>query len=170
MNQVNNIPVNFGSSPQQLSTKLMFLNNKLNTFSLYNIALWVNFILSILGLIGSIFILSVSGDINSRSINTKGYGTLSFFIEGYCTFAYFYAMQAFTKQSSSQNKNTEILLLGTASATFCFILYYVFVSAAPFFTWIWDLLMVILNVWMYYQAQELTNLFIEKENLTLRYN
>ena len=136
--------------------------------------LWVLLIFSIFSLFGSIFYLTDTNfdDPPNRnyykSKSRVAYETINFFVNLFHVGGYFFSINIFTKQHSKMNIYIEYILLGLGISNFVYFFFFIFLCPVTFFTWCMDIFYLIINFLLYFQAKDLTLLFMEKENVKMK--
>jgi hypothetical protein len=168
------VPSHFSMNQNQVSNKLIWLDNRLANFSHYSFILWCLLILSIFSLFGSIFEFSSDPDYQeysrNRSKSRNTYEVINFFVNIFHVGTYIYGIQAYSKQKAKMNQYLEFMVIGCFVLNFCYFFMFIFIYYTTFFSWCIDLFYLILNIVVYYQALEITKLFYEKENLRRQYD
>jgi hypothetical protein len=166
---------NFSNSHMHQQSKTTFrliqIEDRLTSFTVYIVLTWILLILSILGLFKSILFISIIFDskdikIDSMFRNFEIFNLLM--ILGHIV-GYFYGIQAYTKQRTQMNKYFEIVLLSLAGVNLVYLIIFFFVPVL-FITWCIAAFFLLLNVMLYFQAKELTIVLSEKEVLNCKKN
>jgi hypothetical protein len=135
--------------------------------------LWALLILSIFAIFRSIFHLTDDELDNISEIKYSKYKykvhyeTITFFVNLFHVGGYFFSINAFTKQRAIMNEYSEYILLGLGISNFVYFFFFIFMYPATFFTWCVDIFYLIINLLLYFQTKELTQLFKEKESLKI---
>jgi len=135
--------------------------------------LWALLILSIFAIFRSIFHLTDDDIENISEIKyskykyKNHYETITFFVNLFHVGGYFFSINAFTKQRASMNEYSEHILLGLGISNFVYFFFFIFMYTVTFFTWCVDIFYLIINLLLYFQTKELTQLYKEKESLKI---
>lgn len=171
MNSYNNIPCNFSlPTNNQITNKLIQIDNRISHFSQYLCLLYTLLILCIFSFLTSIFYINsydidVDPALQKSNKNIYYFEVINFFVNFLHLGSFFYGIQAFTKQNHQMNNNFEKLLIGLITTNFIYFFLFIFVYHVYFITWCLDIFFLILNSLLYYQAKDLTILFWEKIKL-----
>lgn len=161
----------------QITQKLIYIDNRIANFSQYQVIIYILLILSSFSIMGSIYDLSSNDNIydqrdpyiQSRT-NKKAFDIINFFINIFHIAGYVYGIQAYTKQQAKMNKMFEYAIIGFFASNFFYFFIFIFLYHVTFFTWCIDIFYLIMNITIFYTAQELTNLFKEKEEYKIKYD
>ncbi len=155
----------------QTTNKLIYLENRLQSFKKYICIIWTLLVFSVLGLLASIYELSADETFDNKILNVrKAYIIINFFVNLLHSVGYFYGIQVYTKQNFQMNKIFEYVLIGFCLCNFLYFIYFIFLYHVTLFTWGVDIFYLILNGTLFFQAHEITSIFYEKNNLKNKYD
>jgi hypothetical protein len=155
-----------------LTFRLIRLEDRLTAFTVYIAIIWILIIISILALFKSLLIMSFIFENSEEKFDEfyfKNFEIFNFFMIIGHIVGYFYGIQAYTKQRTEMNKHFEFILLALASVNLIYLIIFFYVPVL-FITWCIAIFYLILNVILYFQAKELTNVLSEKEVLNSQRN
>jgi hypothetical protein len=163
----NNISFNFSTKKineheySSMSYKILNLENRVITFSNYILILWVMITLSFFASILSI------ASITRRYRKSK----FEYFNFPCCLLhiaSYFLGIQAYSRQSKDMNIRFGYLIVGLIAIEMIYFIFY-FEYETSFFHWSSNLFFFLFNIILYYQTEELTKIFDEKEMIKSQY-
>jgi hypothetical protein len=166
----NNAPSNFSTSKKinqnefgSMSYKLLHLENRISTFSNYMLILWIMITLSFFSVIISM---------SAITEKYKKYSEFQYFNFPCCLLhiaSYFLGIQSYSRQSKDMNLKFQYSIFGLIVIEIVYFVVF-FIYEANFFDWSSNLFFLLFNVILYYQTEELTKIFEEKEMIKSQYN
>jgi hypothetical protein len=165
------VPSNFShhTNDQAKTTfKLIQIEDRLTSFTVYIVIIWILLVLSVLSLFKSILFLSEKDDDFEEILAYyRNYEIFNFFMSFGHIIGYFYGIQSFTKQKSQMNKYFEMVLLALAVVNLVYLIIFIYVKVI-FITWCVALFFLIFNVILFFQTKELTIVLTDKEIVNIR--
>ncbi len=166
-----NVPSNFSiMASQGASSKILQIDNRIVGFSQYIFFLWLLMVISLFGMFSSMFVLNNFNLDETKSdysilYDNKTFEILNFFTNLAHAILYAFSIRAFTGQNADANKKAEYMLAGLIASNFIFFFLFIFLAHVSFYTWCVDIFFFFINGILYFQCQELTALFDEKDKL-----
>jgi hypothetical protein len=166
----NEVPTNFSTNRKMnenefssMSYKLLHLENRISTFSNYMLILWIMITLSFFAIVISIASITEKYNINSE---------FQYFNFPSCLLhiaAYFLGIQAYSRQSMIMNLKFQYSIIGLIVIEIIYFIFY-FIYETSFYHWSANLFYLLFNLILYYQTEELTKIFDDKETTKSQYN